>query len=151
MSRIIHDRSLWLGSLALIAALAPAAPTLDPADDVKELAKARVKVAQEILKQYREYLLAPAGEKGIPAPLVVAEEIQGWTRKVFEARLEAASDAAERLGILAEEVKAAVDFEDQVKALVGGNPTGLDRMSVSKAEFIRLEAESRLAREKAGK
>ena len=147
MSRIFQDRSLWVGLFALVAALAPAAP--DAAEDVRALSRSKVKVAEQILAQYREYLIAPPGERGLPAPLEVAQEIQGWTHKVFEARLEAA-DAAERLNILAEEVKATLQFEEQVKALVGGNPTGLDRMAASKAEFVRLEAETRLAREKAG-
>src|SRR5947209_8385459 len=148
MNRTRKQASLAIGSLALAAALAPAPPAPDDASDLKSLAQARVKVAREILAQYREYLVAPPGEKGIPAPLDVAEQIRSWSRQLADARLEAAEDHAERLKILGEEVASAAEFEKLVKELVGGNATGLDKLSARKSEFARLEAEVRLAREK---
>jgi len=56
-----------------------------------------------------------------------------------------------RLTVLGEEVTSAKEFERLVKELVGGNAAGLDKMSARKAEFARLEAEVRLAREKASR
>jgi hypothetical protein len=151
MNRIVMRVSMAIGSLALVAALAPAPLAPDDASDLKALAQAKIKLAQEILAQYREYLVAPPGEKGIPAPLEVAEQIQSWARQLADARLEAAEDHAKRLTILGEEVASAREFEKLVKELVGGNAAGLDRMSARKAEFARLEAEVRLAREKASR
>jgi hypothetical protein len=151
MIRQFRTLSLALGSLALVAALAPAPPAPDAAGDLKVLAEAKVKLAREILAQYREYLVAPPGEKGVPAPLEVAEQIQSWARQLADTRLEAAEGHAHRLVILGEEVASAKEFEKLVKDLVGGNAAGMDRMSARKAEFARLEAEVRLAREKASR
>lgn len=149
MTRSSRMLSQAIGSLALFTALAPAPLAPDDASDLKALAQAKVKVAREILAQYREYLLAPPGEKGVPGSLEVAEQIRSWSRQLADARLEAAEDHAERLKILGEEVASAAEFAKLIKELVGVNATGMDKMSASKAEFSRLEAEVRLAREKA--
>jgi hypothetical protein len=151
MNRIVTRVSLAIGSLALLAALAPAPLAPDDANDLKVLAQAKVKLAREILAQYREYLVAPPGEKGVPSSLEVAEQIQSWARQLADARLEAAENHAQRLTILGEEVASAKEFEKLVKDLVGGNAAGLDKMSARKAEYARLEAEVRLAREKASR
>jgi hypothetical protein len=151
MIRIGKRRSAAIGSLALLAALAPAPRSPEGVDDWKSLSRVKVKVAREILAQYREYLVAPPGEKGVPAMLEVAEQIQSWSRQLVDARLDAAADKAERLTILGEEVASAREFEKVVKELVGGGAAGLDQLSARKAEFARLDAEVRLAREKAGR
>jgi len=151
MNRTGKRLSMAFGSLALIAALAPAPLAPDDAGDLKALAQAKVKLAREILAQYRAYLVAPPGEKGIPATLDVAEQIRSWTRQLADARLEAAETKAERLAILAEEVASAKEFLTLVKELVGGGAAGMDKISYRKADYARLEAEVRLAREKAGR
>jgi hypothetical protein len=151
MNRIGKRASLALGSLALIAALAPAPQAPVEVGEVKALAEARVKVGRKILDYYKELLLAPPAGKDGPTIIEKADQIQNWSRLVADARLDTADRREERIAILSEEVTRARDFEKELKALVPGEPSGPLRFMADKAEFFRLEIETRLAKEKAGR
>ncbi len=145
---------IWLGGLLVGSALAPASPTLpqprqEVAAAIRESAQAKVKAATEILAMCREFLIAPPGERGTPAPLEVAEQIQYWSRQLTEARLEAAENKDERIKILTEAFDRAKGFEAEVKDLAANEASGLTKLTGAKATYYRVDAEGRLIREKA--
>ena len=142
------------GGLFLVAAaLAPAAPTAPPqapADvEASRAAQAKIKAATEILAMCREFLVAPPGQRGTPAPVEVAEQIQLWSRNLTDARLEAAADRAERLQILAEALDRAKGYENEIRDLATNEESGLTKLTAAKASYYRADAEARLLREKA--
>ena len=150
--------SLGFAGFVLAVALAPAAPSeplslatsLQEPDQkaVHELGQVKIKAATEILAMCREFLVAPPAEKGIPAAIDVAEQIQYWSRQLTDAKLEEADDAAERIKILTEEFDRAKGFEAEIKDLAGNEASGLNKLSAAKAAYYRADAEARLIREK---
>ncbi len=145
-------RGLMWACLLIAASLAPSAPpgpVLDAnSDAIKAAAQAKIKAANEILAMCREFLIAPPGERGTPAPLEVAEQIQFWSRQLTEARLEAAEDKDERLKILTEAFDRAKGFDSEVKELTGNEASGLTKLSAAKATYYRVDAEVQLLKEK---
>ncbi len=140
-----------LGFLAILAALAPAPLAADPASDARKAAEARVAAAKEVLDLSREFLVAPPGAKGVPTPLDSAEQIQFWARQLADARLELAENRDDRVAVLAGEVERARGFESEIKDLARNEASGLSKLSAVKATYYRVDAEARLAREKAGR
>ena len=146
---------LRCAGVLVAVAMAPAdpeAPVQKPAqvsDAAREKSQAKVKAASEVLAMCREFLVAPPGERGMPAPFEVAEQIQYWSRQLTEARLEAVTDHDERVKILTEAFERARGFETEIKDLAGNEASGLTKLSAAKALYYSADAEIRLIREKA--
>ncbi len=142
----------WAGMLVAVA-LAPASPNPQQPADVTEAirtrAEAKVRAATEVLAMCREFLVAPPGEKGTPAPFEVAETIQFWSRQLTDAQLETVTDHDERVKILTEAFDRAKGFDAEIKELAGNEASGLTKLSAAKAVFYAADAEVRLIREKA--
>ena len=84
--------------------------------------------------------------RGVPG----ADQVELWTRRAVEARLDAAPGREERVAILLEDVERTKAIEARIKAIADDLP-GFSKLDSLKAEYYRLDAESRLAREKAGR
>jgi hypothetical protein len=150
MTRPKSQVALALGWLALIAALAPSPRTADEAGTLKALAESRAKVARQIADFYADPRLAALDGKvdsrGIPG----MDAVEVWTRKFVEARLDASTGPDDRISILLEDLERTKAIEARLKALAENTP-GFSKLDTIKAEFHRLDAEYRLAKEKAGK
>jgi hypothetical protein len=149
MARRSSQVSLALGSLALIAALAPAPQGPAGAGPLKELAEARAKVARTIADFYADPRLAAQDNKGPLPGLPAADSVELWMRRNVDARLDSAPGRDDRIAILAEDVERTKAIEARIKAIVENTP-GLAKIDTFKAEYYRLDAEYRLAKEKAG-
>ena len=115
------------------------------------MAEARVKVCERMLDYYRESMKAPPAPGDpvqVPADRYAAgyEPIQLWSRRLVDAKLDAAADLEGRLGILAAEVDRIKTFEVGVKEMAKNEPEW--KVVADRIEFYRLEAEFRLAKEK---
>jgi hypothetical protein len=145
-----------LSSVALFPALAPSPQEAvrPKVGELKDLADARAKVCEKMLDFYRESLKAPPAPKDSeknPAQRYAEgyEPIQLWSKRLVDARLDGAADQAARLKILTEEVDRIKKYEEDIRALVPGDPTW--QIAVNQTDYYRLEAEFRLAKEKAGR
>jgi hypothetical protein len=150
--------ALCLGSLALIAALAPAPQEIVKVrvgvGKLKDLAESRAKVCERMLDYYRESLKAPPAPGdpvSSPAERYAAgyEPIQLWSSRLVEARLDAALDLDARVAILASEVERINKFATELKEIAKNEPEW--RVVSDRVEFYRLEAEYRLVKEKGGR
>ena len=145
----------WCAGALVAAAMAPAGPEPRPQKpaelppEVRARAEAKVKAATEVLAMCREFLVAPPGERGAPAPFEAAEQIQFWSRQLTDARLELVADHDERVKILTEALGKARGFEAEIKELAANEASGLTKLSAAKAAFYSSDAEVRLARERA--
>jgi RNA polymerase sigma factor (sigma-70 family) len=110
-------------------------------DDVRviaELAQARLKAAREVNEGLRQQFLA--GRDG-------AESLLLWSPHLLEAELDVAANKAERLAALQAYVDRMKEYEKLTQRMFeAGHAVSTD---LSKAKFLRLEAELRLAKEKA--
>jgi hypothetical protein len=141
--------SLILGSFGLFASLAPAPQASDEAGALKALAERKASVARKIADFFADPRLAEAGRNDVlsnPA----SEQLELWMRRSIDARHDASPGRNERLAILAEEVERTKAIEARIKTLIE-NERGPAKLDAFKAEFYRLDAEYRLAKEKAGK
>ncbi len=152
MSHAQSNRREALAGLGLFAAVSAlgAAPADPISSTLKAQGEAKLKAAREILDYCREALIAPpqGGARGETSSDVV-DDIERWSRVVVETRLELAANRDERLAILGEEVKRSGAFADEIRELIKGESSGLSKLSLAKADFYRLDAEIRLASEKA--
>ena len=73
-----------------------------------------------------------------------------WTRRGVDARLDAATNRDDRVAILQEDVERTRAIEARIKAIADQVP-GFARIDAFKAEYYKVDAEYRLAREKAGR
>jgi hypothetical protein len=154
MARRTSRAALALGTFALTAALAPAPQAPDKAGPLKELAEARVKVCERMLDFYRESFKAPPAA-GVapqsPADRYAAnyEPLELWSRRLADARLDLASRPDERVAILLGEVDRIRKFSGDLREMARAEPEW--RIVSDKVEFYQLDAEYRLAKEKAGR
>lgn len=141
--------ALALGPLALVAALAPAPRGGDEAAMMKKLAEAKAAAAKKIADFFADPRLASFDIKegrGVPG----ADQLEIWTRRAFDARLEAATGRDDRIAILNEDVERTRAIEARLRSLAEGE-SGFARLDLFKAEYFRLDAEYRLAKEKDGR
>jgi hypothetical protein len=147
--------ALALGSLALLAALAPApqevAKVTVNVGQLKELAEARAKVCQRMVDYYRDTLKAPPKPNRDPDDWYAAsyEPIEIWSRRLLDARLDSAASPDERITLLAAEVERIAKFAGEIRGIAEANP-GL-KVIADQVDFMRLEVEFRLAKEKAAR
>jgi hypothetical protein len=154
-SRMNRNRSriaLVLGSLALIVALAPAPQELVQAKvgQLKDLANAKAAVARKIADFFADPRLAAMDVKGDGRGIPGTDQVELWTRRVVDAKLDAAPDRDQRIAILTEDVERTKAIEARLKAIADDVP-GFAKLDSFKAEYYRLDAEYRLAKEKAGR
>ncbi len=146
--------TLALGTFALMAALAPA-PQDSPkakAGGLKELAEARAKVCQRMVDYYREALLnAPPKPNRDPDDLYESsyQPIEIWSRRLVEAKLDAAAGPEERIAVLAAELGRLKKIDGEIRPVADQNPSL--KILADQLEFIRLEVEFRHAKEMAGR
>jgi len=151
MKRHRSQVALALGSLALIAALAPAAPQApDEAGKLRALADSKARVAKKIADFYADLRLAPQGGRPEREVIVGGEQVEAWMRRFVDARLDAVSRPEERIAILSEDLERIRAIEARLKELADASPE-FAKLDMLKAEFYRLDAEYRLAKEKAGR
>lgn len=153
--------TLFLGSLATLAALAPAPRAADEPETLRALALAKVAMAKKIADFYAEprsvlvdrQLNAP-GRPTLPdevrASIQLQDEIEVWAKKTVDAKIEVSASRDERIAILAEDLNRTRANEKRLKDLAE-NMAEFTKLVVFKAEFYRLEAEYRLAMEKNGR
>jgi hypothetical protein len=146
---------LILGSIALIAALAPAPQA--PADHLKELAAEKARIAKQVADFYEDIRLAPDGGRP-PAPLPGQDAVETWTRLAVDARLDASASKQERIAILTEDLERTKAIEARLKDMADAEAVArvaalnrLVRIDAMKARYFRLDAEYRLEKEKAGR
>jgi hypothetical protein len=150
MTRRGSQVALALGLFGLIAALAPAprqAPT--GPGSLKELAEAKAKVARSIAEFYADPRLAAQDAKGPLPGLPAVDSVEFWMRRSVDASLDAATSRDDRIAILTQDLERTKAIEARLKAIVENTP-GLAKIDTFKAEYYRLDAEYRLAKEKAG-
>ena len=150
MTRRTSRVGLALGSFALIAALAPAPQASDEAGDLRKLATARAEVGKKIADYYADPRLAAQEVRGEARGIPGAEQVELWTRRAVDARLDASPGRDDRIAILAEDFERTKAIEARIKALADNTP-GFVKLDAFKAEYHRLDAEYRLAKEKAGR
>lgn len=143
--------ALALGSLAVFAALAPAPQEVarDKAGQLKTLAEARASVARKIADFFADPRLAALEVRGEGRGVPGTDQVEVWTRRVVDAKLDAAPGRDERVAILQQDVERTKAIEARIKALADDAP-GFAKLDSFKAEYYRLDAEYRLAKEKAG-
>ena len=143
--------SLALGSFSLLAALAPAPREQDQAGPSRELASARAKLCERMVDYYREAQKNPPkpNNQDADAYLATYEPIELWSRRLADARLEAAKAPEERVAILAGEVERLKKIAGDLRELAQTAQT--IRVLADTMTFHQLDAESRLAREKDGR
>src|SRR3954452_3389050 len=122
MTRHPSRAALALGTFALVAALAPAPQAPDKPGPLRELAGARVKVCERMLDFYRESFRAPpvaGAAPQSPADPYAAnyEPLELWSRRLADARLDAAAGPDERVAILAGEVERIKKFAGELKEM----------------------------------
>jgi hypothetical protein len=151
-----HRRSrvaLALGTLALIAALAPAPQDAKRGDAgrPRQLAEARAKVCLRMVEYYRDALKAPPKPNRDPDDWFAAsyEPIETWSRRLLDARLDASAGPDERITLLAAEVERIDKFAGELRVIAEGNPSM--KIIADQVDFLRLEVEFRLAKEKAAR
>jgi hypothetical protein len=156
MTHRVSRVALTLGLLSLIAALAPAPQEVakDKVGPLKELAEARAKVCERMLDYYRESLKAPpAPGNAVQSPgdryAAGYEPIELWSRRLIDAKIDAAADLDARIVILASEVERINKFASELKEIAKNEPEW--KVVSDRVEFYRLEAEYRLAKEKGGR
>jgi hypothetical protein len=144
--------ALVLGSLAMIAALAPApqGPDVVLAGSLKGLAESKAAVARKIADFFADPRLAAMDVKGDGRGVPGTDQVELWTRRVVDARLDAASDHDQRIAILTEDFERTKAIEARIKAIADDVP-GFAKLDSFKAEYYRLDAEYRLAKEKVGR
>jgi hypothetical protein len=104
-----------------------------------------------MLDYYREVLKAPPKPNVEPQQTYAEgyEPIELWSRRLADARLDAAANAEERVSILAGEVERIRKFSGDIKEIA--NTQNEWRSVADRVEFYELDAEYRLAKEKAGR
>ncbi len=107
-----------------------------------------------MLDYYRESLKAPPapGDPArSPAERYAAgyEPIELWSRRLVDARLDGAATADERIAVLNAEVERIAKFSTEISGIARNEPEW--RVVADRTEFYRLDAEYRLAKEKAGR
>jgi len=143
-----------IGLLALASSLAPApqAPT-DPARDPRAISREKAAICRRMVDYYRESIKAPPRNVDPlgPAGRYAAdyEPIELWSRRLADAGLEAAADAGERAAILQGEVDRIGKFSGEIAEMGRDSPEW--KVVADRVGYYRLDAEYRLAREKAGK
>jgi uncharacterized small protein (DUF1192 family) len=144
--------ALALGSLALIVALAPAPQQVAQVKvgQLKELAEAKAAVARKIADFFADPRLAELEVKGISRGIPGADQVEVWTRRVVDSRLDAAPNLDARVAILQDDVDRTKAIEARLKAIAQDEP-GMAKLDALKAEYYRLDAEYRLAKEKGGR
>ena len=150
MTRRGSQVALALGSLAVIAALAPGPQASGEAATLKALAESRAKVARTIADFYADPRLAAQEGKSPLQGLPGGDQVESWMRRVVDARLDATPGRDERIAILSEDLERTRAIEARIKAIVENTP-GLAKIDSLKAEYYRIDAEYRLAKEKAGR
>jgi hypothetical protein len=142
--------ALALGPLALVAGLAPSPRAADEAATLKNLAVARAAVARKVADFFADPRLAAMDAKGENRAMPGADQVEVWTRRVVEARLDAATNRDERVAILTQDLERTRAIETRLKAIAEDEP-GLAKLDALKGEYYRLDAEYRLASEKDGR
>ena len=159
MNRRKSAIALALGSFALIATLAPAPQAPAEGDNPKDLAQAlklitlaqaRAGVARKIADFYVDRRLGPPDRKSDLESIPGSEQVEFWTRKYVDAKLETANGAEERIAILTEDFDRTKAIEARIRELVENDPA-FAKLDAFKAEFYRLDAECRLTKEKLGR
>lgn len=140
-SRSLRD-GLILGSILMVAALAPAAP--DRAPRLKELARARLEVARTMYEDVELELKEPGpGDQRqmIERMSSIMERLATWSRRWMEAERDAGDAKAAKVAAIASHVKRLKKWEDDLRPVeqVWG------RKLLNTLKFYRLEAESWLA------
>jgi hypothetical protein len=144
--------ALALGSLALFAALAPAPQEVSKArvGQLKELSEAKATVARKVADFFADPRLVELVEAmGVARGIPGADQVEFWNRRVVDAKLDAALNLEGRIAILQEDVDRTKAIEARLKAIAEAEP-GMVKLDSLKAEYYRLDAEYRLAKEKAG-
>ncbi len=150
-----RQASAIFGLLALASSLAPApqAPATPPREP-KVIAESKAEVCRRMVDYYRATLQAPP--RGGVEPLSPAdryaagyEPIELWSRRLADARLDATADPAGRAAILQAEVDRIGKFSGDVQQMARDAPEW--KFVADRLEYYRLDAEYRLAMEKAGK
>jgi hypothetical protein len=174
-------RRSWtaLGSLALVAALAPALPQQparkadDPVEtmirgllepprvtdlpaprDPKILAAERLKLALRLREDKLRTLVHMIGDpnENRAAPAFVSATVERlllWSRRALDARLDGAETRVDRTEVLARELAWSRKMGDTLKALAKGAASGLSQAEIDQVAFYGLEVEGRLASETA--
>jgi hypothetical protein len=151
--------SLALGSLALIAALAPAPQQQVKVGQIKELAEAmalaklseaKAAVARKIADFFADPRLVAMETKGDGRGIPGTDQVEFWTRRVVDAKLDAALNIDGRIAVLQEDFDRTKAIEARLKAISEAEP-GMVKLDSLKAEYYRLDAEYRLAKEKGGR
>jgi len=150
MPRTRSQVALVLGLLCLTSALAPAPQAGDETSALKKLAEARAAVARKIADFFADPRLAALDGKAEGRGIPGADQVEIWTRRVVDARLDAATDRDQRIAILTEDLERTKAIETRLKAIADEVP-GFTKLDSIKAEYYRLDAEFRLAKEKAGR
>jgi hypothetical protein len=145
-------RNLALGliSFALVAALAPGPRAADDAQAMKTLAETKAALARKIADFFADPRLAAVEKNGEERGIPGTDNVEAWTRRYIDARLDAASGKDDRIKILQEDVDRTRAIEARIKALADDAP-GFGKLDALKAEYYRVDAEYRLAREKDGR
>jgi hypothetical protein len=115
---------------------------------LKSLAESKAGVAKKIADFYADPRFAAMEAKdrrGIPG----TDQVEFWTRRQVDARLDAAPGKAERIAILQQDADRTRAIEARINA-IRENESGLI-IDALKAEYTRLDAEFRLAKEKDGR
>jgi hypothetical protein len=149
MNRKTTVGSLILGAVALFPALAPA-PQASDDGKLKALAEAKAAVARKIVEFYADARLAPPANRLEAQGVPVFDQVEIWSRRLLDSRLDATPVKAERVAILGEEVDRTKAIEARIKELAE-RESGFGKLDGFKAEFNRLDAEYRLLKEKAEK
>ncbi len=118
--------------------VAKAAPVPEEPLRIAELAKARLAAAREVYECMMMTYRAGCGSM---------DDIFHWWLHMLEAQLDAATTKAERVQAREEYLARAVEYEKNMKDRWKGGRAG--PQDLAEAKMFRLEAELRLAREKA--
>jgi len=136
----MRHRSLWLGLIALGAALAPApqAPPMPP--DLAGLAEIRVQAGS---KAYELAWLYYSENR------VDSEKVYRWSRRLFEAQRDASPDGAGRVAAGEAHLERIKKLEAKIRKIrkIGFG----DSLDVIEVDYYRKEADFWLAEAKAGK
>ena len=138
------------GPLAVVAALAPGPRAADDAGTPRILAEAKAGVARKIADFFADPRLASLETKGESRGVPGTDQVELWTRRSVDARLDAAPGRDERVAVLVEDVERTKAIEARINALADNTP-GFGKLDAMKAEYNRLDAEYRLARERNGR
>lgn len=139
---------------SLVALMLAAASFRGPQESdakIRSLAEERLRIvarAEDAIK--RELLAPPGGPVKAEGPSRIERMIE-WKSHGLEARLDLAADRAARVAALKSYVEELGQFERLVEELVRSEVSGLSSLDRDQVRLRRLEAETRLVREEAGR